>query len=304
MNDLIIHIGLRKTGTTFLQRHVFPKFNVEFLSRDIGNDFCDEVFSRKPDLGKLFSAFPRSKHATYLVSKESMSLPSTNETILESVVLDRHNGALEDYPIIKRLPEIKRSWRYVYGGRVRILLGIRDPVCLLPSEYAQQSRFITNPCTADFERRVRLYIEQGNDYTNYEKWTELLFELVGKPNMLMIPTETLNRTDIFLRIADFIESGSCHSQIESDVPQKTNSRRKNKDEWGLRVLSADRIIKEVVSKRYRKNRIYRALRLAMRKTFDRDRLDSIILSQQTRNMIIDYHKNIAKKEQGKNRSMK
>jgi hypothetical protein len=106
-NQIYIHFGLHKTGTTFFQREVFPKYdNIVFTS------------------SKLFNEILATNKTKFLVSHEGLfGLPFTKNNTENPRYLENHLAA------INKLSE--------FSAKVRIILSLRNHQDIIISLYKQ-----------------------------------------------------------------------------------------------------------------------------------------------------------------------
>jgi len=69
MKDIIIHIGLNRTATTYLQKEVFPKLNVNFIPYKVNNRYFLTPFLKKLEDNNI-----------NLLSNESLCNPIRNKS--------------------------------------------------------------------------------------------------------------------------------------------------------------------------------------------------------------------------------
>lgn len=157
---VVFHIGLPKTGTTFLQRNVFSGApGVLFVHRSQGMEaeaFCmglrryvradpvSAVWLRHRLRGTLgrYCVKARSNGQVLVVSAENISVHS---------VLFWQGKDPAPEQVARRLAELAGS----DTGELRILIGLRDQAPWLASRYAESGKDFREFCQADFDRRLR-----------------------------------------------------------------------------------------------------------------------------------------------------
>jgi hypothetical protein len=130
--DVYLHIGLHKTGTTFLQREVFPKMNINFIHKTnknkidknkknllsnedlCGNPFKEDLFDRKIILHGLKALYPNAKIIVGLREKESITKSLYSQWV--------KNGGVEKYPFFRK--KILSSPKFDYDKLINLLNGI------------------------------------------------------------------------------------------------------------------------------------------------------------------------------------
>jgi hypothetical protein len=197
----IIHVGLHKTGTTFLQRWIFP------LLRD-------------------GVAYVPTATIEYGTSGWSISChsPGLNDSLHESLLLSNEAiaGGLFDVDM-SRLSALKR-----FAPDARIIFSIREQRSMLRSTYWQVVKQGWPHDYGTFQDRI---FESGKlDYAALRQKVEAEF---GPANALFILFEELisEPQTVMRRIATFAESrsipevGKTHPEKRSPVPMVVESQR-------------------------------------------------------------------------------
>lgn len=150
--DVVLHVGLHKTATTFLQQEVFPKLDrcdsVNYVNLSGGNNYDDIL------------AVPIQERKINIISREKLSgVPYI----------------IEDKPYLSRVEArmlIARRLANVFLG-ARVLVGVRDKDDWLRSVFRQQSKM--NPVYSSYRYfRDELFHDELLDFEGY---IELLKEL-------------------------------------------------------------------------------------------------------------------------------
>jgi hypothetical protein len=182
--DLILHIGLGKTGTTTLQQRHFPDLP-GYLGRP-------DIFGQRGRGGRLNQAFVAhcTGQETDLTQWRSDVLRALEGRMPEKVVISQerlgywtHDGSgfspvvglLSDggrYPRRGQHPiagfigdRVIPAWRDL--GTVKVLVTLRNQFDWLSSHYAQVSNRIIGASQGDFEHQVRRIVRSGDVYLDY-----------------------------------------------------------------------------------------------------------------------------------------
>jgi len=275
---MIIHIGLRKTGTTFLQEKIFPSWNCQLFGpwHPTTHLFRDAIQANNSDLINRvlelmiptdIDANSYTENQPILISNEGLSLPRRN-LWLRSAPLDRTAKIqLKDYPFIKALKNLKKSSNSLMKTPLQVLIGIRDPVALLASEYSHQSYFNLKVGQSYFENQILRYLHLKDEYCQYDKWFEVLRNTLGTENIFIYDIEIL-RNKLKLEVLRTKLLGTndkvFHSEISNDP---INVRKLTDESWPMRPYQGSVYLKMLVPppKRGRLfNRIYTAGKMADR----------------------------------------
>lgn len=248
---LIIHIGLPKTGTTFIQKEVFKHLpGVFYIHRSQGS------VSKIPKL---------QKHLT-LLFRDSVVLDRARWThklarffltqgVFRKVVLSDESismGSMSFWESWGRTPEHlsdsldnlgKTKWRPL---RLKVIVGFRNPSTWIASRYAQSAAGFENPGQADFEERVAGLIGSDNSdnglaWLDRKRVVKALTKAVGEPNVFDYTQEELEADParIITKVLEFMEFDSKF--IESfvgrlDLAIRHNTRKVGQDTWVMRGL--------------------------------------------------------------------
>jgi len=165
--DITFHIGLHKTGSTFLQKEVFPKMDVNFLGRgDIA-----KPFTGKKDL---------VKNKKNLISDEglSCSMPFEYVTVRR---IDKANEIKKKYPNAKII--------VVFRNR-------SDWIDALYSEYVKMGGF-----HSFLYWYKNIFEIESSNFEAYKKFLKSLFDSVL---ILDFKDFTCNNKKFIKKICDFI----------------------------------------------------------------------------------------------------
>lgn len=220
--EFVTHIGFPKTGTTLLQKHVYPHLkNYQYL------DYAT--------CKKLFYTLIYKDDLDYRPDKAKKRLDevTNNERILasyESLTGPLWYNGLNRSSIPHRLKEL---------GVTKVIITIRNQINEIDSCYRQ---YIQEGGILSFEEAVKTQEEFSwkniidLDYFNYFALIQLYAEVFGRQNVLVIPSE-LMKEDLegtVGRIETFINAPS----IDETYLNKAQNQSSNKSlsNLSLRIL--------------------------------------------------------------------
>ncbi|TPE53922.1 hypothetical protein [Amaricoccus solimangrovi] len=156
--QVVLHIGLPKTGTTFLQHQVFAKARgLSFVHRRITPEWERLCFDLRR-LGRwpaLAAPFPRHRVASGLraaAPRDPGTLLVSDENIgVDAYSLWRDRGPSPEQ-VAARLVPLAEAVAAL--GRLRVLIGVRRQDQWLASRYAESSRHFDAFGQVDFDRRM------------------------------------------------------------------------------------------------------------------------------------------------------
>lgn len=283
---LYLHLGLPKTGSTFLQREVFPLLdgigyyekpktdlvegafpwsgafrNFFRLSPAIWDELGRELFE------EVFGPKGSNRARPVLVSDENVAVNMSNDKnyLAPRRALDGHSR-YEWRDHLVKIRKMALDWGF---SSVNVLLSTRRQDHFFASGYAQTSDRRPGASQADFERVVARRISKREDYyldgiqVDYALLYDLTVEALGEKHMCVLPYE-LMREDLasFLRHwFEFLQCAEEGEHIIKQVVQKEaqpqNVRSAAADTWALR----ERTLRNVRTVRPRPGRVFRALGL-------------------------------------------
>ena len=155
---IVLHIGLPKTGTTFLQHRVFSRApELTLIHRRVTPEWerlCYDLrrYGRYPG---LIAPFFRRRVVAGLTAAAATA-PGTLLLSDENVGVDAHSLWRDRGPspetIAKRLAVLSETIAPI--GRLRVLIGVRRQDTWLASRYAESSRYYPKFNQIDFDRRM------------------------------------------------------------------------------------------------------------------------------------------------------
>ena len=155
MKKVFIHVGLHRTGSTFLQKHVFPKLDVNFIHVDAKN---------------LKNKFPLKDGKINLISSENFSGSPLN---FES----KNYGVDERYKLADKLKE-----NYPDAEILLVLRECSSWKKSLYNQYVKGKRYISKEY---FNKKF------GNNFLNFKEYIKYLENLFGTMNVHVFVYEDL-----------------------------------------------------------------------------------------------------------------
>jgi hypothetical protein len=242
---LVLHIGLPKTATTFLQYKIFkPAVRRRFLHHRASGDgeaACKlvreyvEGGDAKPDL------------ATIVDILKSYAGPKTTIVTDETISVHRRDfwsgeGATPSQAVA-RLGELRAALKDLFP-QIGVLIGLRRQDTWLASRYAQSSKSMKGFCQEDFDRRAR-EIAGGSfegsswEWMDYSVVRSLFIAEFGEENMFFYsmeklrdePDQVLAEMGRFAGGLDFV--AYRNEAMTSGEPMVTNTLSAGEDIWTL-----------------------------------------------------------------------
>jgi hypothetical protein len=213
MKTFNIHIGIHKTGSTFLQKKVFPKIeSINFLSQP---NFKILKGSKYTSLSKFMNRSP-------LVWKEfgSLFLQEAKNKVKgdrkkDILVSDEHAVEANDpLRISKHIEKMKNVFEEEYETKIVIVVRRQDT--WMASAYSEMSNRYENASQSHFEKWVDERLQSRKNFYSSSgvrlKYYTLAKEIekkVKQSNLKVIPFETLKKDPkkFIKEMCEFIENG-------------------------------------------------------------------------------------------------
>jgi hypothetical protein len=204
---LILHIGHSKTGTTTLQKLVFPQLNrfAFFCKSDTpASAQVEQAFMRSPEIWRAYGdrilneirAEMSHKHTnpSVLISSEGISAHK-----IFTMPKDAPNRRRRDpFLLSAHLSEFRSVAKRAGFDSLKIIMGIRRQDQYLASRYVTNGWLGGNPpYQDDFERQSLEIVDPEKRYfidgiwLDYKTTLDLIVGIVGENNILVLPVELL-----------------------------------------------------------------------------------------------------------------
>lgn len=214
--ETIIHIGYHKTGTTFLQRQVFPALKANLvMAPDVAYIAKSKDYNPERFVEILKSQYILDKYERTVISQEALSGRAAS------------SADWNEYLIARRL--------YQTFPNAKFLIVIRNQL-----EYVL-SLYTFRVVKRGLERRnLSTYLEQIfkdslQERLQYDKLVKHYIHLFGKENILVLAYEQLNEDhDRF--VSEILKFMNINDMIEYN-PQKVNKGVRN-----LKIVNANRLL--------------------------------------------------------------
>lgn len=247
--QLTLHVGLPKTGTTTLQRHVFPKYGGYICGTDsTGNskvlaDGLHALYQVKGGHRDWSSRAWRAEveewcrvactfsSAPLFVSLEGLFRWFDPQTRQPWPFLGDGRGApssrVGQHPIVHFLDQFQAAAQDL---ELRTVLTLRNQSDFLGSLYAQLSYRMRSPSQQDFERKVQHLISRRDPFLNWNQTVSDIARTIGPQNLKVVLFEDGLNT-VAQEITNFV---SPTWQVSNDLQNlRHNTRSNSLDGWKL-----------------------------------------------------------------------
>lgn len=248
--DLIVHIGLGKTGTTTLQQVHFARLP-GYLGRE------DLLGARKRDarLGQSYRRAAEGRDVDMVAWRENIidRFRVAGRDLPEQVVISQERLSAWSVagsslsPITGRLSDGRRkprraphpfaaflerhlipAWEPL--GKVRVLVTVRNQSDWLGSHYAQLSNRIIGAGQADFERQVRWTLSSDDAFLDYAELVEALGTVLGPRAVTVLLLEDIGAPHYWEALSELVGE----RLPKEDVVESRKNRRSTEEGWALR----------------------------------------------------------------------
>jgi hypothetical protein len=248
--DLILHVGLSKTGTSTLQFKHFIDYP-GYLGRD-------ELLGKRNRDGGLYKLFlkrhrgmavdlePWRDKLVHLGRSHNLSRILASEENLSHWEFEGSSY----YPISGRIGDQVRPARrgphpiiefvrsvimpvWEPHGVVSVIVTLRNQFDWLGSRYAQSSKTILSASQSDFDRQVRRVVEGSDAYLDFAALVDGLDGAIGRERVTVLLLEEIHRPEYWAHLG--LALGYDLRQ-PSGAPDRAN-RRSTSDGWELRPFA-------------------------------------------------------------------
>jgi hypothetical protein len=238
--DLIFHLGLTKTASTFLQKKVFlGKMYTLARARDREYDThksreFQKVMHENPP---AFWQSPEGKHFFDHDPKLSQNVLISHESIYDHVPFPQKNEpTISGEPLLfaSKLKEIsEHCWPH---GQTKAFFFFRRQADWLASIYAHTCWQLPEPSQKDFDARVEALLDgstPGLNAVNYSLLLESLENSLGAGNVLALPHEDFQKDATWEKLRNFtgipdLGVGTCFQKRSVNV-----KRLPGEEDWQI-----------------------------------------------------------------------
>lgn len=235
MKKITLHMGLWKTGTTFLQKKVFK--GDEYAGMHISPKNLEVNFQQA-----FMNASPmwwRTKKGVELV--ESLFLGKSlysAENLYRAKIFKQDMGrgfsGVEPFSFsyhIKSISDLLKT----YDMELQVVFFFRKQPEWMASMYSEMSRALKKPCQEDFENRMGMMIDQpwmyGDHVVKYDVLYKSLSEALGESCVMALPYEKLMSDENIYLFRKFTGIDSFGENPESSV--HVNKKSTGSNSWSL-----------------------------------------------------------------------
>jgi hypothetical protein len=256
---LIIHIGLHKTGTSAIQQN-FLQGKSGYLGKikNQRNQTADEVqelaelathylFADKAQFAERIERWLDRIEEIHATLKPDIAIKISEEGISNWMEVPderlrwpirygiaahfKYKPRTGDLPFATFLkdvlgPSVKRR-----GGKIKIVLTLRNQLQWLASFYSQASNRIPFACQKNFEKQVKDLTATNDPILDYFKLAKSLEETVGRDNLAILFQEEMH-TESFWQKAK-IEFECFDARFHTSTFNRKNVRRTAGTSWAL-----------------------------------------------------------------------
>lgn len=246
--NLVLHIGLPKTGTTTIQRRIrhCPSYSGRHSSslKNICRTRQGARWFRSAErwAKNLYNLRYRRDllHDAMLLSSEAMFVahPAVYRLKWPVFVRGLHYDTvqtLREPSTSEYLKALQAVWPH---GQIKVLLTLRNQPDWLSSLYAQMSNRINSASQRDFESEIQDLIQRGDDYIDWSSWVDKIQNVIGESNLKVLLLEDMHHTTYWEELVQFTDLGTCidPEQIAQKQSPPSNVRRIKNLTWRLRPL--------------------------------------------------------------------
>ena len=234
--QLVLHIGLPKTATTTLQKHVFPSvpgYRGKHMPT-VDQQWLDVVRSwsyQAPNLRTCCAAWAtRIQHEAgdrVFVSEEELSgWPVLGNSAIWPIA-DGYADATRTgrHPVIPLLAMLRELFGDAWT--VRVIFTVREQGCFLSSLYAQRDHRMLQPGQNDFVSKINSVVMTEDAFCDYASHVTELQQCVGRENLLVLVHEDGLVTNIE-RLEHFLDIDLTASK--NSLP-RLNAKSRGAGEW-------------------------------------------------------------------------
>jgi hypothetical protein len=201
MAQIILHIGLRKTGTTSIQKFLHTNHETllqhNILYPESGLPIKGSIYAHHDLATAITGVRPSSNLFCWETLKEEISLNEDKIVFISSEIFSVANPY-----------QIEQLRRNLAGHKVKVLIYLRDPFNFMISLYKEQ-------------------IRAHNEYRNFKKFSQLNLHLIdydslikhwklifGDSNIILKNYDELAQDDLLIKnLLESLDLGNCYSEF-------------------------------------------------------------------------------------------
>ena len=241
--DLIFHLGLTKTASTFLQKEIFHG-KMYTMDRSLG-------WAKEREDAKTFQQIFKENNPTfwsqqgkywfdrYKVAPSLGSVIISHESLYEHVPFgDFKCLKAEPMLLAERLRSIDlHAWPH---GQTKVWFFYRRQVEWLPSIYAQICDRLPLASQNDFDSRTKKFLASGysgSHILDYDLLYESLKSALGEKNVLALPYEAISEDWVWEKVRSFTDEKRLIKNSLFDKRHVNVKRRPEEGESGWLLSS-------------------------------------------------------------------
>lgn len=250
---LIIHIGLPKTATTFLQHQIFNRTEgLRFVHRSTGpagHKLCEAFRNLASAASEEIEEHRQTIRRRLLRAKAKSGTSAAPVTLVSDENISIHWSRFWDgegsspRDLARRFADLRHDLADAFPA-FRVLIGIRRQDQWLGSRYAESSKSKAEFGQPDFDRRMAEVaavprLDGPLAWLDYAGTRDAFAEALGRENVMLLPTERL-RSDARTLIDEMSGFIGVDLRTAYDaIPEASQNRRSNrlsigKNSWRLR----------------------------------------------------------------------
>lgn len=264
--DLVVHIGLPKTATTTLQKHLFVRCD-GYVGRFVNSKEGHDMGKRLPEIMEAANAKRRSgkgitdwcdeawaagwraKASKVVVSAEGIS----------GVGASQRGGILgwEPDKVADAISRLRDAWSKY--GRMHALMTIRKQSDFFISHYVQHSNRFLRAGGEHFERWVAELLERRPENVDWGRWHAQISSAVGQGGVAVLPMEGMGEQRYWEELSKLCEPSL--PKVWSCGAHENRKRVEQGRQWKVRAfnfkafaLDGEMRLRRSDSKSYKVNR--------------------------------------------------
>ncbi|UTA78631.1 hypothetical protein J4377_11705 [Halomonas sp. XH26] len=235
MKKITLHMGLWKTGTTFLQKKIFKGdeyAGMHISPRELELSFHQAFMNASPMWWKTEKGVELVE--SLFLEKSLYSAENLYRAKIFKQNMDRGVSGVEPFSFshhIKVISDLLGN----YDMELQVVFFFRRQPEWMASMYSEMSKVLKNPCQKDFENRMDLMIDRpwmyGDHVLKYDILYESLSDALGERRVMALPYEKLMSNENVLLFRQFTGIETFGSEPENSA--RVNKKSTGSDSWSL-----------------------------------------------------------------------